>query len=86
MDMAGQPTGRLPLPRSGSPGEITVEIRDWGKPINPAKLPRDYAPPADIDKIKPGGLGLLCIRKMMDRVQYQPMPDGTLLKLTKLAG
>ena len=33
--------------------------------------------------MQPGGLGLVCIRSLMDEVQYVTQPDGMLLRMTK---
>jgi sigma-B regulation protein RsbU (phosphoserine phosphatase) len=59
-------------------GEIQVKIRDWAPPIDPSKLPTE---PKDI--LKPGGLGLLCMRKMMDEIHFSPLPDGNFLTMIK---
>lgn len=55
-------------------GELTVSIRDWGSGRNPAEQkPRPH------DPLQPGGLGLICLRSLMDRVAYEPQPDGGML-------
>lgn len=61
-----------------SAGEIQVTIRDWAKPFDPATLPQKQC-----GDLTPGGLGLLCIRKLMDEVDFSPQPDGMLLTLVK---
>jgi anti-sigma regulatory factor (Ser/Thr protein kinase) len=69
----------------GAGEEVSVEIRDWAKPVDPAKLPQtvEHNEPLDVDAIKPGGLGLLCMRRLMDDVVFAPQPDGTLLIMKK---
>jgi anti-sigma regulatory factor (Ser/Thr protein kinase) len=67
---------------SGGACELEVQIRDWAKPFDPEKLPKD-PPPVDPDHIQPGGLGLLCMRRMMDRVAFVPQSDGMLLIMSK---
>jgi anti-sigma regulatory factor (Ser/Thr protein kinase) len=62
--------------------ELEITIRDWAKPFDPAKLPKD-PPPVDPDTIKPGGLGLLCMRRYMDEVVFTPLADGMMLKMVK---
>jgi anti-sigma regulatory factor (Ser/Thr protein kinase) len=62
-------------------GEIRVAIRDWAAPIDPSKLPT-----APKDPLVPGGLGLLCMRRMMDDVQFIPQSDGNLLTMVKKTG
>lgn len=71
----------------GPAGQIVINIRDWSKPIDPSKLEmaakaRAAAPP-DPDEVRPGGLGLICMRRMMDQVTFTPQPDGMLLTMSK---
>lgn len=57
---------------------LRLRMRDWGNGVNPECLPvRGYQPG------EPGGLGLVCLKAMMDSVQYTPQPDGMLLTMTK---
>jgi serine/threonine-protein kinase RsbW len=58
--------------------QVTVRIRDWGNGVNPAALP-----PKAHDPATPGGLGLICLRTLMDRAEFTPQPDGMLLTLSK---
>jgi len=64
-------------------GELTIKLRDWGKGVNPDMLPPS---PASIDPLKPGGLGLMCMRSMMDSVVFEPQPDGMLLTMKRRRG
>jgi anti-sigma regulatory factor (Ser/Thr protein kinase) len=57
---------------------LVVTIRDWGNGVNPATLP-----PKPFDPLEPGGLGLVCLRRMMSQVTYVPQGDGMLLVMTK---
>lgn len=57
---------------------IVVRIRDWGTGVNPEALPH---PPHD--PLKPGGLGLICLRQMMDDVHFESQPDGMLLEMSR---
>lgn len=59
-------------------GALAVTIRDWGNGVNPATLP-----PKPYDPCEPGGLGLICLQRMMTRVSYVPQPDGMLLVMTR---
>lgn len=64
-------------PDSPSPA-MQVTIRDWGNGVNPAKLkPKPY------DPFEPGGVGLICLRSLMDDVTYTPQPDGMLMRMVK---
>jgi anti-sigma regulatory factor (Ser/Thr protein kinase) len=58
--------------------QLFVQIRDWGKPFDPQLLPRDIRP-----ELRPGGLGLLCMRKLMDSTEFVTLSDGMLLKMVK---
>jgi serine/threonine-protein kinase RsbW len=60
------------------PVRLTVTIRDWGNGFNPSSLPaREH------DPCTPGGLGLICLRQLMDTAEFTPQPDGMLLTMTK---
>lgn len=66
----------------GAGGEargLKFSVRDWGPGIDPSKLPLKTKDPT-----VPGGLGLYCLREMMDVVEYAPQADGgMLLTITK---
>src|SRR5215471_1252096 len=49
----------------GSTGGIRILIRDWGSGVNPAAHP-----PKKYDPLVPGGLGLVCMRQLMDEMVY----------------
>lgn len=53
-------------------------IRDWGSGVNPLD-----PPPGPHDPLKPGGLGLICLQRMMDQVTFTPQPDGMLLEMAR---
>jgi anti-sigma regulatory factor (Ser/Thr protein kinase) len=57
---------------------LIVTIRDWGNGINPEAQPEKRHNP-----LKPGGLGLICIRKLMDEIKFAPQPDGMLLTMKR---
>jgi serine/threonine-protein kinase RsbW len=57
---------------------LVVTIRDWGCGVNPATLP-----PKPYDPLEPGGLGLICLCRMMSQVNYVPQGDGMLLEMKK---
>ena len=59
---------------------LVVTIRDWGNGVNPATLP-----PKPFDPLEPGGLGLICLRRMMNEVTYTPQGDGGMLLVMKKA-
>jgi serine/threonine-protein kinase RsbW len=55
-------------------GEATVRVRDWGNGVDPTTLP-----PKKYDPLEPGGLGLICLRQMMDTAEFRRQPDGGML-------
>lgn len=57
---------------------VSVSIRDWGTGVNPETLPRKPK-----DPMVPGGLGLICLRELLDDMQFTPQPDGMLLTMVK---
>lgn len=60
--------------------EAIVQMRDWGKGVNPLELPPT---PAACDPLKPGGLGLVCMRRMTDSLVFTRLPDGMLLTMKR---
>jgi serine/threonine-protein kinase RsbW len=57
---------------------ISLTVRDWGLGVNPFELP-----PKKHDPMKPGGVGLICMRQMMDDIQFQKQADGMLLSMSR---
>lgn len=57
---------------------VRISIRDWGNGVDPSKI---EVP--EHDPLIPGGLGLLCLRRLMDDVVYLPQHDGMLLEMTR---
>lgn len=58
--------------------EVVVSIRDWGhgkEPASPSDSPRD--------PLTPGGLGMICMKSLTDRLTYTPLADGMLLVMAK---
>jgi len=76
-----QPSRPIQIDAALSPdSELTIRIRDWGNGVNPAALPPT---PAANDPLTPGGLGMICLRQMMDIVVFTPQPDGMLLEMKR---
>jgi serine/threonine-protein kinase RsbW len=59
-------------------GSVRISIRDWGNGINP-----EHVPVAPHNPLRPGGLGLICLRQMMHQVVFTPQQDGMLLEMTR---
>ena len=56
---------------------LRVTLRDWGNGVDPSRKPDKT------DPLTPGGLGLVCMRKLMDETRFVPQPDGMLLEMKK---
>jgi len=71
-------TGRpIELFADVTPAGLSITIRDWGNGAIP-----------DTNRVKsdpltPGGLGIPCMRQMMDELKFIPQPDGMLLKMRR---
>lgn len=62
-----------------SDDRLDLEIRDFGKKVDPKTIK-----PRKLHDIKPGGLGVFFINKIMDKVSYDISPEeGTILRMTK---
>ena len=75
-DAPGRP---IELTAAMNGGELRITLRDWGN----GRVPDSTDPPPE-ELCTPGGLGLTCIRRIMDRVDFAPQPDGMLLTMTKV--
>jgi anti-sigma regulatory factor (Ser/Thr protein kinase) len=53
---------------------IRLTVRDWGIGVNPLSLPRKPR-----DPMEPGGLGLICLRQLLDDAKFEPQPGGGML-------
>ncbi len=59
-------------------GRLHIKIRDWGTGLQPGPLPGHKA-----DPLNPGGLGLICLGRLMDKVSFTPQNPGMLLEMFK---
>ncbi len=64
------------------PGMCTVQLVDHGKPFDPETVPQPQAP-SSIDELKPGGLGLHLMRKLMDEIHFSFNARGNTLTMVK---
>ena len=51
---------------------VRIAIRDWGN----GRVPKPTDNPAAADPLQPGGLGLICLRRLTDGATFEPQPDG----------
>jgi len=57
---------------------VQIGIRDWGKGEDPSVHPEK-----EPDPLTPGGLGLICMKKLTDGARFEPQPDGMRLVLVR---
>ena len=57
---------------------MSLTVRDWGLGVNPFEQPAKKH-----DPMKPGGVGLICMRQMMDDIQFHKQSDGMLLSMSR---
>jgi anti-sigma regulatory factor (Ser/Thr protein kinase) len=58
---------------------LEISLRDWGNGRDPS-----HCPPKT-DPLIPGGLGLVCLRELMDEIHFAAQPDGMLLTMKRKA-
>jgi serine/threonine-protein kinase RsbW len=62
---------------------LKIVLRDRGQPFNPEKVPEPNIN-VPLQQLKPGGLGIFLMRKMMDEVHFEFTPDeGNVLTMVK---
>jgi serine/threonine-protein kinase RsbW len=62
---------------------LKIVIYDDAEPFNPISVP-DPEINVSLDEIKPRGLGIYLMRRMMDEIHYQSSPDkGNILTMIK---
>ena len=57
---------------------LHIQVRDWGDGVKP-----DIMKKVEKDPMKPGGLGLICMGRLMDKVAFTPQSPGMLLEMFK---
>ncbi len=69
---SGDPAGgRLRLRLAAAEGELRVTIEHW---CRTGDIPRIRG--RDLTDVRPGGLGVHCMEKLMDRLEFEAEPDG----------
>lgn len=76
----GDPDGAIALEIEHRDDELVFLLRDFAPKIDPAQLKA-----RDLGDVRPGGLGIPLIRKLMDRADFIPPPSGSgnLLRMVK---
>ena len=85
---AYHPADKMPIELTAlrTPAGITIDIRDWGNgEIPPHASVEHFAEPRSTDQIpEPGGLGLICMKRLMTEVKFEPQQPGMLLRMSRL--
>lgn len=58
-------------------GLLRIDLRDWGIGRKPDDRPGKY------DPLCPGGVGMLCLRALLDKLTFNPQPDGMILTMER---
>ncbi|HEY8750066.1 MAG TPA: ATP-binding protein [Tepidisphaeraceae bacterium] len=69
--------GPVQLDADFSANALKIQIRDWGTGTTPPLRPRPR------DPLQPGGVGLVCLRELMDEIRFTPQADGMLLTMER---
>jgi serine/threonine-protein kinase RsbW len=78
----GEGVGDIQLSLQASDSELTITLRDQGRPFDPTLVPAPLLG-RPIDEVEEHGLGLYLMGKMMDEVRFEFTPDGNTLTMTK---
>jgi len=62
---------------------IEIVIEDSGLPFNPLRHKKEIDPFIPVEELEEGGLGILFMQKLMDKVEYQRVHEKNLLTLRK---
>ena len=55
---------------------VRVRLRDWGHGHEPPTEPKH-------DPLKPGGIGLVCLKQLLDGFEFTKLPDGMRLTMKR---
>lgn len=62
---------------------IEITLKDYGLPFNPLKQKREIDPLIPVEEMEVGGLGILFMQKLMDKVEYIRQENTNILSLRK---
>ena len=76
--------GKITLSIEQIKGEfVEIRIEDSGRPFNPLSHKREIDPLTPVEDLEEGGLGILFMQKLMDKVEYQRIREKNILTLRK---
>lgn len=56
---------------------LRIQVRDWGTGKKPSDCPPKH------DPLCPGGVGMVCLRELLDKIAFTPQPDGMILTMER---
>lgn len=62
---------------------VEIILKDEGLPFNPLKDKKEIDPLIPVESIEEGGLGILFMQKLMDKVEYRRENGANILTLRK---
>lgn len=62
---------------------IEITLKDYGLPFNPLKQKKEIDPLIPVEEMEVGGLGILFMQKLMDKVEYIRQENTNILSLRK---
>jgi len=77
--------GDIEISVSINPSNLTIFIKDNGKPFNPKSIPKPNLS-SDLYERKGDGLGLYMMKQWMDEVQFEFIDNTNVLKMVKNKG
>ncbi len=79
----GEGRGLIDVTTEVTPTSLVVQLRDFGRPFDPASIPVPQTN-LPLEEIQPRGIGLFLIRKMMDEINFEFSEDqGNILTMIK---
>lgn len=81
----GEKTGEAQLTLGVNNGELSIELRDSGKPYNPLEK-EDPDITLSAEERQVGGLGVFLVKKIMDSVSYSYENSQNILRMKKTIG
>ncbi len=79
----GEGYGQIDVSTQVTPTCLVVQLRDFGRPFDPALIPIPQTN-LPLEEIQPRGIGLYLIRKMMDEIKFEFTADrGNILTMIK---
>lgn len=77
--------GNIEISVSINPSNITIFIKDNGRPFNPKSIPKPNLS-SNLYERKGDGLGLYMMKQWMDEVQFEFVDNTNVLKMVKNKG